>query len=281
MPLVATFVPARFAAIIAVSVVALALLGFGVRELAVAHRILSRGPDAVFDAPGGGPIELEGTVVPEGEPLRSPFTGTECVAYEYEVQEQRTRTRSNGKTTTTETYWETIASGEEAIPFRLKDDTGAVLVDPSGADLRLSAERAIRVEGGAEPPERIARYIREDDRVDDQNRTIDLRLFELRTGRDRKFVERRLDLGEPAHVLGIARHDPSASKASGHVNAVVGAPEGARSPDRWIRLRSRLVGPRFLISDTTGRGAGLRVALPGIAAVLLGLGALAFVALFL
>lgn len=280
MPLVAAFVPARFAAIIAVSVVALALLAFGVRELAVAHRILSREPDAVFDAPGGGPIELEGTVVPEGESLRSPFTGTECVAYEYEVQEQRTRTRNNGKTTTTETYWETIASGEETIPFRLKDDTGAVLVDPAGADLRLSTERAIRVEGGAEPPDRIARYIREDDRVDDQNRSIDLRLFELSTGRDRKFVERRLDLDEQVHVLGITRYDPSASKASGHVNAVVGAPEEARSPNPWIRLRSRLFGPRFLISDTTDRGAGLRVALPGVVAILLGLGVLVFVALF-
>lgn len=280
MLLVPSFFSLPSAVILAVSVVALVLFAFGVRELSVAYRILSREPDAVLDAPGGGPIELEGTVVPEGTPLRSPFIGAECFAYEYEVQERRTRTRSTGKTTTTETYWETIAAGEEVIPFRLKDDTGAVLVDPAGADLRLSAERAIRVEGGTEPPERIARYIREDDRVDDQNRTIDLRLFELRTGRDRKFIERRLDVGEPVYVLGIAHYDPSASKASGHVNAVVGAPEEARSPNRWIRLRSRLFGPRFLISDSTGQGAGLRVALPGVVAILLGLGVLVFVALF-
>lgn len=264
---------------VAVSLVALALVLFGTRELAVAYRILARDPAAVLDAPGGGPIELAGTVVPEREPFTSPFTGTECVIFEYEVEERRTRTQSTGKTTTTQTYWKTIAEGERVAPFRLEDDTGTVLVDPAGADLRLSAERAIRVDGGTEPPERIARYIRADERVDDQNRSIDLRLFELKTGRDRKFVERRLDVGEPVHVLGVARYDPSASTASGQVNAVVGRPASAAAPDPWTRLRARFFGPPFVVSDTDERGAGLRVALPGLGAVLAGLALLAILAL--
>ena len=262
------------------ALVSLGLLAFGARELSVAYRILSREPDAVLDAPRGGPIELVGTVVPEETSLRAPFTDTECVAYEYEVQEKRTRTQNTGKTTTTQTYWETIASGDEATPFRLRDDTGAVLVDPTGADLRLSAERAIRVDGGTEPPERIARYIREDDRVDDQNRRIDLRLFELKTGKDRKFVERRLDVDGPVHVLGVARYDTTASKESGQVNAVVAAPEEATSESRLTRLRWRLFGPRYLVSDTTARGAGLRVALPGLAAFLGGLVGIGLVVVF-
>ena len=261
--------------LVAATVVGIGLVVFGARELVLAYRILSRDPDAVLDAPAGGPIELEGTVVADSDALSSPFTDTACVAYEYEVQEKRTRTQSTGKTTTTQTYWETIASGTEAIPFRLEDDTGNVLVDPTGADLRLSAERAVRVDGGTEPPERIARYIRDDDRVDDQNRSIDLRLFELQTGRDRKFVERRLDVGGPVHVLGYSQYDTTASREAGQVNAVVGAPESARSVSPWVRLRTRFVGPRFLVSDTSGRGAGFRIALPGLASALAGLVVLA------
>lgn len=166
------------------------------------------------------------------------------------------------------------------MPFRLADETGRVHVDPAGADLSLSSERAIDVEGGTEPPERIARYIRTDDRVDDQNRRLDLRLFELKTGRDRKFVERRLDVGGPVHVLGVARYDPDAATASRDVNAVVGAPSTAASPNRWRRLRTRLFGPRFVISDTTERGAGLRVAVPGLAATVAGAAVLAILGAF-
>ena len=266
-------------ALVAAAVVGIGLVAFGARELALAHRILSREPDVVLDAPGGGPVELEGTVVADSDARSSPFTDTACVAYEYEVQEKRTRTQSTGKTTTTQTYWETIASGAEAIPFRLADDTGSVLVDPAGADLRLSAERAISVDGGTEPPERIARYISDDDRVNDQNRSIDLRLFELQTGRDRKFVERRLDVGGPVHVLGHSRYDTTVSREAGQVNAVVGAPASARSSSVWVRLRTRFVGPRFIVSDTSGRGAGFRVALPGLASALAGLVVLALVIL--
>lgn len=267
------------AGLVVLTIAAVALLGFGARELSLAYRILSQDPDDVLDTPAGGPVELVGTVGVEGDPLQSPFTGTECVAYEYEVQEERTRTTTTGKTTTTQTYWETIASGTDAVPFRLQDETGIVLVDPTDADLHLSREGVIRVEGGTAPPDRIARYIREDDRVDDQNRTLDLRLFELKTGRDRKFSERRLDVGGPVHVLGVARYDPSTATASGHVNAVVGAAADAHSETRWARFRTRLVGPRFIISDTTERGAGLRVALPGLVALVLGLGAFAMLGL--
>lgn len=116
--------------------------------------------------------------------------------------------------------------------------------------------------------------------MDDQNRRFDLRLFELKTSSDRKFVERRLDVGGPVHVLGIARYDTTASRATGQVNAVVGAPEAAHSQNRWARLRTRFFGPRFLVSDTTGRGAGLRVAIPGLTAVFAGLVVVALVAFF-
>lgn len=81
-----------FVLVAGLSLAALALVAYGVRELRVAYRILSRDPDDVMHAQRGGPIELSGTVLAANGTLRSPFTGTECAAYEYEVREKRTRT---------------------------------------------------------------------------------------------------------------------------------------------------------------------------------------------
>ena len=114
----------------------------------------------------------------DGQTLRSPFTDTECLAYEYEVQEERNTQHGQS--------WERIASGREAVPFRLRDETGSVLVEPPGADIRLDREARITVEGGERPPERIARFIERDERVDDQNRSIDLGVV----GIDRDALDR-------------------------------------------------------------------------------------------
>ena len=250
---------------------AVGLFVYAKRELSTAYRILSREPDAVLDTPAGGPVELEGVVAADKTTLESPFTGTDCVAYEYAVEERRTRTSSTGNTTSTHQYWKTIASGEHAVAFRLEDDTGSVLVDPTRATFSLSTGDRIRVDGGTEPPARIARFIDETDRVDDQNRSIDLRITELKTGRDRRFVERRLDVGGAVHVLGVARYDTTHSTASGQVNGVVGAPPDAASANRVERIRWRLFGPAFRISDTSARSAGLRLVLPGVVSALFGL----------
>lgn len=243
-------------------VVCLAVLALGLLELRLAWRILRQDPDSVLDAPDGGPIELVGVAEPDDRTLRSPFTGTECLAYAFEVeQEQHT---NNGRT------WKRIASGEQTVPFRLRDDTGSVLVEPPGADLRLGRERRITVAGGERPPERIARFVEGDDRVSDQNRSIDLGPFELKTGKDRRFVEKRLDVGEQVHVLGTARFDTAAARKSGQVNAVVGIDPDVLDSGQLRWYLTRLVGPPFLVSDTHERGTAKRIAAVGAVASLIG-----------
>lgn len=257
-----------------------AVAAWGLSELRLAYRIYANEPVSVLETTRGGPVEVGGTVEPDREVLESPFTGTACVAYEYAVEEKRRKTHSTGNGSSTRTTWETIDSGRAAVPFRIDDGSGSALVDPDGADFRLSGEGAIRVRGGERPPEPIARFVRENEDVSDENRSIGIGPLEFATGRDRRYRERRLDVGETVHVLGVARFDTSAARESGQVNAVVGAADPPREAGLLGRLRHRLFGPPFLVSDASERRTALRVAARGLGALALG-AALAGVAVLL
>ena len=254
---------------------ALALLTWGVLECRLAYRIYANDPIPVMETTREGTVEIEGMVEPAGEVLESPFTETPCIAYEYTVEEKRTRSSSSGNSSSSRTTWEEIDSGTAAVPFRVADDTGSVLVEPAGADLRLSSEGSIRVRGGEEPPAPIARFIRENEDVSDENRSIGLGPLEFATGRDRRYKERRLDVDGPAHVLGTARFDTDASRAAGTVNAVVGAEQSRRTDGVGGLVGSLLFAPPFLVSDTSEGRTALRVALPGLGAIVVSLAILA------
>lgn len=243
----------------AVGLVALVPALYGVRELRLANRVLRSRPNSVLDTTKGGPVELRGTAEPVDNVLRGPLSGAACLAYEYEVKEKRQS--KNGHS------WEAIDSGENAVPFRLDDGSGSVLVEPPGADFRLHGGDELDVDGGTAPPESIQAFIDRTDAVDCQNRAIDLRLFELRTGTDRRFVERRLEIGEDVHVLGTARYDTTVATATGQVNAAVGVGEGALSPSPVTRFRHRLTGDPFVISDRSERGLGVRAVAVGLSAI--------------
>ncbi|WP_458205571.1 GIDE domain-containing protein [Haladaptatus sp. NG-SE-30] len=230
------------------SLVGLAMLWYGGRDLLLAYRILTTDPTDAASLADGAPVEVEGVARPQDGTTTAPFTGTECLAFEYEVKEEEHTQHGQ--------HWRTIDSGRYHVPFRVEDDTASVLVDPQGAEFRFSAERSINVHGGDRPPERIVSFIESNEDVDSEDRTLDLKLFELKTGSDRKYIERRLDPGEPIHVLGEARYDTSAGRRGGEVNVVIERGESV---------------PRFLISDTDERGAAWRVAWSGLPYVLAGL----------
>ena len=91
-----------------------------------------------------GLVELKGTAESE-QPVTSFLAEETCVLYSYHVEEEWRReveeeyTDNEGRTQTrtrVETGWNTVASGGEETPFYLQDDTGVVLVRPSGAEIR-------------------------------------------------------------------------------------------------------------------------------------------------
>ena len=80
-----------------------------------------------------GLVEMKGSAECE-QPLRSYLTELECVYYEWLVEEEweRTRTDSEGKREFSG-GWLAVGGASAAVPFYVKDATGAVLVQPQGA----------------------------------------------------------------------------------------------------------------------------------------------------
>lgn len=73
------------------------------------------------DLKDGHRVALEGVVEPLGPALRSPFTGTECVAYQYEIQHQDTD--ADGGPTWARDYW-----GMAVSPYHLVTPAGSIRV---------------------------------------------------------------------------------------------------------------------------------------------------------
>ncbi len=88
-----------------------------------------------------GLVELSGTAESErGESIVAPMSGRLCVYVKTKVEERRTETytteNSKGeRETKTRTVWKTLAEDERRAPFYLRDETGAVRVDPKGAEI--------------------------------------------------------------------------------------------------------------------------------------------------
>jgi len=220
------------------------------RELRPVYHILTNDPVPVRDLPTrDGPVEVQGTarLSEDHGTVHTPFTESNCLAFEYETQEYR----SSGKSS----YWKTLDKGGAWVPFLVEDDTGAVRVDPEGAELHFE-EHSVRIDGGQEPPERIAEYIAGTEDVDPQDRSIDLVVTELDYGNDQRFIERRLDVGENAYVYGSVGPAP-------------GGEWGSRLVDAEVRDDPAL--PAFVVSDSSERGTAWRIGKGALGWVAVGL----------
>ena len=140
-----------------------------------------------------------------------------------------------------------------------------MLVEPDGAEFSLAADDTVRVDGGDAPPRRVQQFIDANDRVDDEDRELDLGVLTFSTGNDRRYVEERLDPGDSAYVFGHAR--ANRRPGSGVEGVVTGPP--ADGTGSWL---DRLVGPGFLVSDTTEAGVVGRLRWKAVVPTLLGLG---------
>lgn len=99
-----------------------------------------------------GLVELIGQVIPIPERLlKSPFTEKDCVYYQFTVEEYV----HSGKSS----HWQTIKKGERRDLFYLKDDTGMVLVDPTGASIEAARDFDCQSGLGRDPPESVVRFL--------------------------------------------------------------------------------------------------------------------------
>ncbi|MDQ2052553.1 GIDE domain-containing protein [Natronolimnohabitans sp. A-GB9] len=231
--------------------VGIALVAVGCWKLRPAYHVYRGDTDDVVSIErADGPVELEGTASPIDRTISAPLTGTDCLAYEYEVEELQ----SSGKNSS----WNTVDEGVGGVPFRLEDATASVRVEPAGADLALSTEASIEVDGGEPEPEPIKAFLETESDLESENTSLDLRVVEIATGNDRRYHERRLEPGEDAYVFGQSRYDVDARETMRDVSAVI-----EDGPDT----------PAFVVADATQDVAARRLAKP--AAVWIALGILA------
>ncbi len=105
-----------------------------------AKRLIENLPTAKAKGVFIGLVELKGTAECEvGSAIVAPMSGKSCVYVATSVEEERLetyRTTRNGRTVTRiRRVWRTIASNSQRTLFYLRDETGAVRVDPNGANV--------------------------------------------------------------------------------------------------------------------------------------------------
>jgi hypothetical protein len=147
------------------------------------RRIKSARGWTIGDMPDGVLGRIAGRVRPLGEPLRSPLTNRACVCFVAEVASDFVPG----------TYREV-----RAIPFVIEDETGAAIVDPTGANLDVPLEMTGACGRAVATPAEAAMFAR-------RRRGPTLRL------EDWTFREGVIEAGAMVAVLGTGDREPDPS----------------------------------------------------------------------
>jgi hypothetical protein len=184
-------------------VLALLASWWGLRAIRL-KRTIENLPTSKAAGASCGLVELSGTIrVPEaGDVLSAPVTGLDCLWYHYEVEERR----GSGK----RRRWVTVEERTECAPLLCEDDSGALVVEPEGAEV-ISRHRDVRRSG------------------------------------DRRYTERTLRPGDPCYALGPAAVCGEAGDRLGLAAGDDGDPFLlANRPERTVMLRKALTGMGLL-----------------------------------
>lgn len=93
-------------------------------------------PTSKVESIAAGIVELNGTAIPR-ESLMTPYSRRPCVYYEYRMEELQAHREFNPMTKRWMIVreWVQLAAQNELRRFYLQDETGKVLVDPTGAQV--------------------------------------------------------------------------------------------------------------------------------------------------
>ena len=144
--------------------------------------------------------EIKGTVACDS-PLRSEMSGTDCVWYRStvtrEYEETYTERDSNGNARTgTRRGSEVVSTNERRVPFMVRDETGAVEVDPEGAPVEGVRVLSRFEQGDVGPAISIGGFRLSLGAIGGGRRTIGY-----------KIEEWALSVGARVYVLGEAKDD--------------------------------------------------------------------------
>lgn len=162
-------------------------------------RLIENTPTSKIRSIAMGLVEIYGEVDPlKDNILKSPFSKNDCVYYKYSVEELR----QSGKSAS----WVTIKKGEEKKLFYLKDETGSVLIDLTGAKIDIPTDKIFDSSLGRDPPETVKQFLS----------TINIAWegFLFGVNKTMRYTEYFIAPGDKLYIMGTADDNPYVKEAS-------------------------------------------------------------------
>ena len=145
----------------------------------------------------------------------TPFSATPCVFFRYQLERQHEWRDKNGEV---HRRWDTLDFGHWGVPFFIQDESGKILVDPKGAGVDTSQDRANWPLLTLEVPPNVAAR-------------VSLGKYDVL-----RYSESFIKPGETLYVLGFAGDNPHVADTS----------QDTAAGDKMIQARK---GEPFYISD--------------------------------
>ena len=155
-------------------------------------RLIENIPTSKIRSLAIGFAEVKGKIIKRDELLESPLSKEKCVYYKLDVEVLRRTRRSH--------YWQNIIKMEKGIRFHLKDNTGKILVDPTGAKLDLPVDFEFEDGFGKRLPESVKEF----SKLNNLNMSG---LFK----KTYRFIEYYIKENEDLYILGYAGKNPEKS----------------------------------------------------------------------
>jgi len=161
-------------------------------------RLMQSIPTSKIRSLAMGLVEIYGKVVPMSRTLKTPFTFLDCVYYRYTVQELR----SSGKST----HWVTIKKGHEDCLFYPRDETGSVLINPTGAKISIPVDNVFETGLGRNPTAGVKQFLR------NNSLSSEGKIFGF--NKTMKFSEWFISPNDKLYILGTAADNPYRKEAT-------------------------------------------------------------------
>jgi hypothetical protein len=234
-------------------------LGFGIFSFIMGlkslflKRMIENIPTSKARSVAMGLAEVYGEVVPL-KVLKSPFSGEDCVYYRYQIEEMQ----GSGKNR----HWATIKKEENSTPFRLRDGTGEILVDCTGANVDINYDNRFESSMGRDPPPQVVSFLK-------ANRIAHEGFLGI--NKQMRYTEYFIGPKEKVYVMGTASDNPDVKlTAKGMENIIIKKGENEKM---------------FYVSDKSEKeilsSLGWKVILGVLGGAALTVGCLAFIILYL
>lgn len=224
--------------------------------------------------PASGAVEVVGRAQGDGETTTAPLTDTPCLAYVIEMEEYRYR--SGGRHSSGGYRWVDAGGDMDNVDFLLEDHSGLALVETSGAEFFLDAERELELEEEQQPPASLGQM-------------LERAGYDVVCDAKRRYTEYRLDEGEEIHVSAEANAPPDRPGTDGRQPSVA-LTDGpstplfsiATDPDKsvsgellWRAVSGAIMGASLIGAAVAGAMWG---AVGGIGAIIAGIVVLMIIA---